>query len=514
MIARVFRCIVLFGAVVFLTAADMPDRNERHVVVVVWDGMRPDMVTEQNTPTLWKLGQEGVVFRNHHPVYFSATNVNGVAMATGLYPGHSGLIANHEFRPQINARKPIDVENPDAMAKGDGLTHGKYIAASTVAELVRKAGGRTVIASSKTVGLLHDRPLGVPLVNNSVALVAGRVWPNESDIAPAKILGLFPERHFDRDVWTTNALTKVLWKDSLPVFTVLWLGEPDLSQHENAVGAPVALRGMKSSDNNLAVVLAALDEHQARASTDVFVVSDHGFSTIERRVELPEMLADAGFNVAAEFQSDARAGDIMLVGGGGSVLFYVVGHESGTTRRLVEFLQQSDFAGVIFTREPMEGTFTLTQGQIDSADAPDVVMAFRWNDRPNEYGIPGLIYADWDRKRQKGTHATLSRFDMRNTLIAAGPDIQKGKLNDVPTGNVDLAPTILQILKIESSAKMDGRILTEALVNGSNPPRPESQTLKATRTFPKGKWHQYLQTSSVASTVYLDEGNGGFEAVK
>jgi len=48
----------------------------------------------------------------------------------------------------------------------------------------------------------------------------------------------------------------------------------------------------------------------------------------------------------------------MIVGNGGAVLFYVIGHDAAVTRRLVEFLQQPDFAGVIFTREPMDGTFT------------------------------------------------------------------------------------------------------------------------------------------------------------
>src|SRR6476619_1114046 len=59
--------------------------GERHVVVLVWDGMRPDFVSERNTPTLWKLAQEGVTFAHHHSVYVSATNVNGAAIATGVY---------------------------------------------------------------------------------------------------------------------------------------------------------------------------------------------------------------------------------------------------------------------------------------------------------------------------------------------------------------------------------------------------------------------------------------------
>src|SRR5262249_7623735 len=70
-------------------AAIVSAKPERHVVVVVWDGMRPDFVTEQSTPTLWKLAREGTIFRNHHAAYPSATMVNGTVMVTGVYPGKS-----------------------------------------------------------------------------------------------------------------------------------------------------------------------------------------------------------------------------------------------------------------------------------------------------------------------------------------------------------------------------------------------------------------------------------------
>jgi arylsulfatase A-like enzyme len=501
-------CAAVLAVTTTLAATD----RQHRVVVVVWDGMRPDFVTTENTPTLWKLGQEGVVFQNHHPVYFSATNVNGVALATGMYPGHAGLIANHEYRPQIDHRKPIDVENPEVVSKGDELSHGNYIMVPTMAELVRKGGGRTVIAASKTVGLLHDRPHGVPLTNDSITLSAGRIWPNDSAVAIEKRLGTFPKAHVERDLWTTRALTEILWETDIPAFSVLWLGEPDLTQHETAPGAPPALRGMKGADDNLAAVLAAIDRHQARAFTDVLVVSDHGFSTIEHEIDLPKILADAGFDVATEFKSEGRPGQIMMVGGGGSVLFYVVNQEKAVIQKLVEFLQKSEFAGVLFTKQTLEGTFSLTQGQIDSVDAPDVAMSFHWRDEPNEYGVRGLIDADWQRGAGKGTHATLSRYDMHNTLVAAGPDFRRGWTDDIPSGNVDLAPTALQILQIKSGTKMDGRILSEALVNGeSAAAKPETRTIEATRRFPTGTWHQSLQISRVGTTVYLDEGNGRFE---
>lgn len=487
----------------------------RQVVLVIWDGMRPDFVSEENTPTLWKLGQQGVVFHNNHSVYFSATNVNGVALATGMYPAHNGLIANHEFRPQIDGRKPIDVENPGVVRKGDEVSKGRYLAAPTIAELVQKAGGRSVIAAAKTVGLLHDRPRQVPFANGSVTLSAGEAWPNESMPGILRTLGIFPKEHTDRDIWTTRALIEVLWKDAVPPFSVLWLGQPDMSQHQTTVGTPEAIRAMKGSDDNLAKVLSALTQRQVAKTTDLFVVSDHGFSTIQRKIELPSILKRAGFDVTTELNADPAPGEILIVGGGGSVLFYVVKHDTAIVHRLVEFLQQSDFAGVIFTREPVEGTFPLTEAQIDTPDAPDVVMSFRWNDQPNEYGIRGMIDADWQRAAGKGTHATLSRFDMHNTLIASGPDFWHGQNVYSPTGNVDVAPTILQILQIKSPAPMDGRVLTEALVNGSGAPATaDSKTIEAGRQFRGGEWRQYLRTSQVGTTVYLDEGNGSFTAAK
>ena len=473
--------------------------------------MRPDFVTARNTPVLWKLARSGVTFRNNHCVYLSATNVNGTALATGMYPDHTGLIANHEFRPAIDRWKAVDVENPGVVRRGDELSRGKYIAAPTVADLVQQAGGKTIIAASKTVGLLLDRRPASP--GDAVMLSSGTAFPADLLRRIVDQLGPFPKTHPERGNWTTKALTEILWRDGVPRFSVLWLGEPDLTQHETAPGAPAALRAIRDSDDNLAAVLAALDRHNVRQTTDLFVVSDHGFSTIEREVELPRILAGAGFKVTTEFKKQPAPGAIMMVGGGGSVLLYIMGHDRAVVRRLVEFLQRSDFAGVIFTREKLDGTFGLDQGHIDSADAPDVVFSFRWSDAKNRFGVPGMIDADWQRAAGKGTHATLSRFDMHNTLIAAGPDFRIGYTDDWPSGNVDVAPTILNILGISAPEPMDGRVLTEAMAErGNATPEPETVTLKSERSLSSGVWRQWLRVSSIGRTSYLDEGDGEFEA--
>jgi len=485
-------------------------RPDRHVVVMVWDGMRPDFVNEETTPVLWKLAREGVAFRNHHPVYPSATQVNGTALVTGVYPGRNGVIANYVYRPDIEPTRSISVETPTVVAKGDELSGGKYISVPTITELIQHAGDRTVIAAAKTVGLLLDRRADSGPAKNRVTLFAGQTLPRDALTPIIAALGPFPSAHLQRDAWTTKAVTDVLWKDGVPALSVIWLGEPDLTEHESAPGAPSALAAIKSSDENLAAVLSALDQQGARKTTDIFVVSDHGFSTIGRSIDLRKILNDTGFVAKTEFDDQPKPGDIMLVGNGGSVLFYVVGHDPAVTRRLVEFLQQSDFAGVILTKQGLPGTFHLSDAKIDNPHAPDVVMAFRWNDSKNQFGTPGLIDADWQRQAGEGTHATLGRFDMHNTLVAAGPDFHQDQTDDLPTGNVDLAPTILHILGIKAPQEMDGRVLSEAMVNVPAAGKTEVKTIEAKKDLAGGTWRQSLRISRVGTTIYLDEGNGSF----
>ena len=505
--------LVLVFSLGLISLAAETARSGRHVVVVVWDGMRPDFVSEETTPTLWKLAREGVTFRNHHAVYPSATMVNGTALVTGVYPGKNGVIANYEYRPEIDRSRSINIESQAAVSRGDEVSGGKFISVPTIAELVQGAGGRTVIASAKTVGLLLDRHAGIGTAKNCVTLFAGQTLPRDVLIPIVAALGPFPSAHLQRDAWTTKAVTDLLWKDGLPALSVLWLGEPDLTEHESAPGAPPALAAIKSSDENLAALLSALDKQAVRETTDLFVVSDHGFSTIRRSIDLRKILSGAGFVAKTEFDDEPKPGDIMLVGNGGSVLFYVIGHEAALVHRLVEFLQQSDFAGVIFTKQGLPGTFRLDDAKIDNPNAADVVMAFRWNDSRNQFGTPGMIDADWQREAGKGTHATLSRFDMHNTLIAAGPDFRRGQTDDLTTGNVDLAPTILHILGIKLAQGMDGRVLSEAMVSVDQVAagrKTETKTIEAKKDFATGTWRQSMKISRVGSTTYLDEGNGAF----
>ena len=149
--------IVLAVLLSAATATTFAAGKAEHVVMVVWDGMRPDFVTESNTPTLYQLARDGVFFQNHHAVYLSSTEVNATAMATGSYPNRNGILGNREYRPNIDPLKRIEVQSLEVVRKGDEVTGNHYLHLPTIAEILQRAGKRTAIAGTKPVVILFDR---------------------------------------------------------------------------------------------------------------------------------------------------------------------------------------------------------------------------------------------------------------------------------------------------------------------------------------------------------------------
>lgn len=498
-------------------AAPRPNGKAEHIVVLVWDGMRPDFITQQHCPTLYSLATNGTFFRRNHCVFVSTTQANGAALATGAYPGRNGIQANVDFRLELSFLSNYATESLDAVRRGDLLTGGHYLSLPTVAETLQQAGIPTVIAGAKPVALFHDRSTRKEseAAKKSVTLFEGKTIPRGVAEALAKVNddkafpGTIVYPNTAQDNWTTRSLTRHLWKNGVPKYSFLWLSEPDKSQHDSGVGSSNALAAIESSDKNLAEVIKTLKEKGVYEKTDIFIVSDHGFSTITAGPDLEGILKKQKFTGGKKLE-DPQRGDVMVIGLGGSASFYVIERDEPVIRRLVEFLQTADFTGVIFSRLPIEGTFPLERAGYNSTNstAPDVIISLRWNANRNDYGVPGMITSAGGT-RGKGTHASLSRYDMNNTLVAFGPDIKKGHISDVPSGNVDLAPTVLWLLGVEPAKRMDGRVLHEALVTSKEPaPKVNVKKLEASREMGLYRWTQYLQFSEVNGTLYFDEGNG------
>ena len=518
---RVFFIALLATALLLRVASAEPSRAGKapHVVLVVWDGMRPDFISESGTPRLWELAKAGARFAHHHSVYPTSTEVNGAVLATGVYPNRSSILGNHEYRPAIAADRVVDTGEPEIFHRGDELTGGHYIAVPTIAETAQSAGLRTAVTGSKSVAFFHHRNAewtSAITPKTAFTIFAAAPMPAPLREETQRLLGRFlnetKDTSADRNVYATRALTEILWREEVANYSVLWLSDPDITQHATAPGSDAALAAIRNSDRCLGIVLDTLTAKKLRDDTDVLVVSDHGFSTVKREIDMTAELNAAGFSAMTKRTGEPKPGEIIVAGNSGTTLFYVTGHDAAVTARLVEWLQHSDFAGVLFARDKFEGTFPLERAHLDTAFAPDIVMSARWDDEKSSNGTPGRSIVAAAGIVGKGSHHTLSPFDVHNIFVAAGPDFRRGVTDDLPTGNIDIVPTIFRLLGISSPEPLDGRVVTEMMAGSDAPAssKPETEIVEATRALPDGQWSQKLQLSRVGNSVYIDQGTGAF----
>src|SRR5262245_40893712 len=97
--------LALAVSVTVLSAPIVPDGEAAHatpqvrssarlILIVVVDGLRPDSINREDTPTLFRLREEGVNYINSHSVFPTVTRVNAAAISTGHYPDNNGLVSN------------------------------------------------------------------------------------------------------------------------------------------------------------------------------------------------------------------------------------------------------------------------------------------------------------------------------------------------------------------------------------------------------------------------------------
>src|SRR6185436_7305888 len=89
-----FACVGIVAVTSMATAPVAVAGTASLNIVLVMDGLRPDSITPDETPNLWRLRQEGVNFINGHSVFPTVTRVNATAIGTGMYPDRNGIFGN------------------------------------------------------------------------------------------------------------------------------------------------------------------------------------------------------------------------------------------------------------------------------------------------------------------------------------------------------------------------------------------------------------------------------------
>jgi arylsulfatase A-like enzyme len=298
----------------------------RNVLVVVWDGLRPDFVGA-DTPNLVALRESGVDFTDHHSTYPTFTMMNAASFATGAYPETAGFYGNVVWQPgargkdsagkEIDFRQPVFSEDYAVLDDLSASMDGRLLLVGTLFDAARRAGmatatlgkaGASYIIDYHRGGTILDEKTAWPLAFAKRLQAAGVPVPSttpatykDGDLALAGSNGSPTElkahkrladgvsfdptdtegsRNKSALQYMVGVFLDHILPEQRPRLSVLWLRDPDSTQHNYGLGSDNVRDALRSNDVLLGRVRARLTELGLASSTDILVVSDHGHSNV------------------------------------------------------------------------------------------------------------------------------------------------------------------------------------------------------------------------------------------
>jgi arylsulfatase A-like enzyme len=508
---RVLLSSVLLAASVF---AQQPPGRDRLIAIFVIDGLRPDSISPRDTPTLARLRGEGVEYVNSHSVFPTVTRVNAATLATGAYPARHGIVGNSMFVAGVNPAAPFDTGDYTQLLKLESAT-GRAVTVETLAEILQRGGRELVALSSGSTGngylLNPTAPQGAGVVIHGL-FDRGTIAAYPKDVSDLLIrrFGAPPPDPDDlgQMEWTDTVLREYVLPERRPDVVIDWMGPLDSAQHAYGVGSPQALEALQRIDRSLSASLARIEALGLTGRTTVIVTSDHGFAHHRAGVDA------VGRLVAAGLKADRTSTDVIVASQSQSLLFYLPGAESGRIEEVVRFLQGEPWVDVVFTAGGsggvggVSGTFSLDLiGSSHPARAPDIVVSLPWQNTANAHGVPGAQTIAASKggplTGPASGHGGLSPWVVRNTFLAWGQGVPRGRRVDLPVSLADVAPTVLTMLGLAAeSGEGRGRVLDEMLRS-----TPGGRLVRRQIQARAGEFGATLLLSTVGAHDYVDSGS-------
>jgi arylsulfatase A-like enzyme len=437
------------------------------------------------------------VFNRHHSVFPTVTRVNASSMVTGVYPEAHGLLGNTIYIPAVNATRGLDTGSRETL-ESVARASGRLLTAPTLGELMQKAGKKLMTVGSGSTGslfLLDSTGAGDAIHQDFSrppslgARLTQKVGPPAAHATPNAALNRRAV-----DAYLTLGLDEIH-----PDVTFIWISDPDTTAHAKGLGAPETRSALALVDSEIGRVEDTLRARGLLDRTNLLVVSDHGFSTHSRDLKLASLVEP--------FAKKLSDGSADIVVAEGAVYFRGgAGADAARSAAIVAALQKRPEIGAIFTRPAGRGVEGSVAGTLsydvvhwNHPRAGEILVASNWSDAANAAGVRGT-----STDNGVAGHGTSSPFDVHATLVAAGPAFKERTTSDVPTGNLDLAPTLLRLLGMPVVPTMTGRVIEEGLRGGPEPAsiRPEPSTAVAATA--DGSYRLTAHLSAVAGHVYLD----------
>jgi arylsulfatase A-like enzyme len=413
----------------------------KRAVVMILDGLRADMVGTEFTPQLIGLVEHGRWFVKQRSVFPSATRVNSASIATGCWPKSHGLAGNAIALDEGEGLAAVSVGPADFRERLRRAT-GRTLHRPTLAERLRPHGG-AVIYSNSSAGSAHMQdPDG-----------HGWLFHRDGSFAPGMEM-ITDHRHLDvsydasGDAETTRRFCQALAHPGDALLHLLWICEPDHSQHVLELGSPQHREVITAAEQCAHRVGEAIEALRAAGDDVLFVVaSDHGHETVDEIIPVNELLVEAGL------KQSANSSDVVLASSGMGALIYLSDHARDRRSKIAEWIRDQHWSAEVYEGDALE--------EVGQRNGTALAIAFSMakRDVENRHGIRGLGYVAGDIFMKSdtpghGQHGGLGPYETNALLSISGGDFEAGK-SDFPSRTIDIAPTVLRHLGI-SGEGMDG----------------------------------------------------------
>ena len=446
----------------------MTTASASRVLIVLFDGLRPDLATPDRMPALAAFLAEARRFPEASSVFPSITRVCATAIATGTPPAVSGVIHNAFPDPAARAGRFLDTASVEDMRAAAALHGQGFTGTPRFADALAGAGKRFALVHSGSAGgafLLDPRAAGNGSAILSLAGRAATETPETWDRVVERIgpPPAAPEDKIPLVEYAGRAMAEVVLPELRPDVALLWLTEPDWSFHYRGMDTPATRAALRAADDAFARVLAAARDLPDAGRMAVIAMSDHGHVGTADRFDLVGELAELGFDAVLD-----RPGPDLSVGAGTLCWLWPAAPDAARLGRLAAALQERPWCGALLARGgngvegPFPGTFDLALVNADHPRSAPLLVQMRGGEGPDRWGLPGVSpLVGKDLAPGGGMHGGLHRREMANLIALRLAGVAPGE-DPAPVSLIDIAPTLLGLLGVAPVAPMAGRSLLAA----------------------------------------------------
>jgi len=309
-------------------------------IVVFFDGLRPDYITQETMPNLFAFSKAGCYGRRHHSVFPTVTRVNASSYSTGSYPKSHGLLGNTVYFPEVNRTAGLNTSSFTELSKIAEATHGHLLTSITLGEVLAKHSQRMMVFSSGSAGSAY---LQNHTISGGAIINPGLILPESFRDAVIREVGPIPP---ESDVntaanrWITDAWIKFGLAADGPLVSSIWYTDPDGTAHDNGIGAAASMESIRIVDAEFGRIVAELKARNLTDKFNIIVSTDHGFVTHAGKLGLEEFLLSKGL------KKSKGSEDVVITEGA----IYVANHDENLIKRIVSALQNETWVGAIFTK--------------------------------------------------------------------------------------------------------------------------------------------------------------------